>query len=64
MTAGRPWWLMSHIGTADGEVLQVSAGENLWNDEVYGYDGDDTIFVTSGNTWIQAGDGNDTVIGG
>ena len=64
MAAGPPWWLMRPLLAPRKQKPIVPAGENLWNDEVYGYDGNDTIFVTSGNTWIQAGDGDDTVFGG
>ena len=52
------------FGTAGNDVISIPGGDNVWNDEAYGYDGNDTIMAVSGNTWIQGGAGDDIIFGG
>ena len=45
-------------------IISIPGGDNVWNDEAYGYDGNDTIMAVSGNTWIQGGAGDDIILVG
>ena len=51
------------FGTAE-MMYCIPGGDNVWNDEAYGYDGNDVITAVSGNTWIQGGAGDDIIFGG
>ena len=53
------------VGTVGNDVIIAAAGDNIIHDEIYGYDGDDTIDNSvGGKSWIEAGDGDDVITGG
>ncbi|MDC1183025.1 hypothetical protein N8144_06955, partial [Planktomarina temperata] len=53
------------VGTVGNDTINGAAGDNITHDEIYGYDGDDNIDNSvGGKSWIEAGDGDDVVIGG
>ncbi|MDA8817866.1 hypothetical protein N9N27_03640, partial [Planktomarina sp.] len=53
------------VGTVGNDTINGAAGDNITHDEIYGYGGDDTIDNSvGGKSWIEAGDGDDVVIGG
>ena len=53
------------VGTVGNDVIISAAGDNIIHDEIYGYDGDDTIDNSvGGKSWIEAGDGDDVITGG
>ncbi|MDA9953560.1 hypothetical protein N9D61_04400 [Planktomarina sp.] len=53
------------VGTVGNDVIIAAAGDNIIHDEIYGYDGDDTIDNSVGNkSWIEAGTGDDVITGG